>query len=312
MKCKKCEEGNIIEEVIQQQPQANWYQRLQEPTLRTIPDGLFEASHKLSYSQYDDKDVIYPLVQEYNGKLVDLSFNPKLAERLAIQNNNTVSVPEGQGEYFTTNYKNYLDLIRNSKNKISSGFKDFIQRYEKFEPKTYLDSKGIPTIGYGTTHIKGKPVKMGQQITEQEASKLLDNYLVDNESTYSKYFPEWKRFPDQFKYGIMDIAYNGGPDNFLKKSPKFTKAINDAFQDGVMDFNEYQNIIKELEVDNTSGNHKDRKERRAALLGNLYDFNDNSYINYSTTSESPYKDYHKKIFYSPMNLFKPVKLKTLK
>jgi len=110
----------------------------------------------------------------------------------------------------------------------------------------------------------------------------------------------------------MDIAYNGGPDNFFKKSPKFTKAINDAFQDDVMDFNEYQTIIKELAVDNTSGNHKDRKERRAALLGRLYDPDDNDSINHSTTSESPYENYHNKIFYSPMNLFKPVKLKTLK
>lgn len=44
-----------------------------------------------------------------------------------------------------------------------------IKSFEGLRLKSYLDSVGVPTIGYG--HTKG--VKLGQRITEAEAEKLL-------------------------------------------------------------------------------------------------------------------------------------------
>jgi lysozyme len=42
----------------------------------------------------------------------------------------------------------------------------------KFKPEAYLDMKGIPTIGYGTTFICGEPVELGMVINEKVALAL--------------------------------------------------------------------------------------------------------------------------------------------
>lgn len=45
---------------------------------------------------------------------------------------------------------------------------NLILDYEKFRSKPYLDQKGIPTIGYGTIYIDGKPVTMQTPACTQE------------------------------------------------------------------------------------------------------------------------------------------------
>jgi lysozyme len=46
---------------------------------------------------------------------------------------------------------------------------NFIKDWEKFRAKAYLDSKGVWTIGYGSTRVNGVPVRPGQVITEPQA-----------------------------------------------------------------------------------------------------------------------------------------------
>lgn len=48
-----------------------------------------------------------------------------------------------------------------------------IKRFEGLRLKAYHDAVGIPTIGYGATRIHGTPVKMGTQITIDQADDLL-------------------------------------------------------------------------------------------------------------------------------------------
>lgn len=48
-----------------------------------------------------------------------------------------------------------------------------IKRSESLSLKAYLDPVGIPTIGYGTIRINGKPVTMGMVITAQQAEEYL-------------------------------------------------------------------------------------------------------------------------------------------
>lgn len=50
---------------------------------------------------------------------------------------------------------------------------NFIKSLEKFMPEAYLCPAGIPTIGYGTT----LGVKLGQKISEKNASDLLMNHI---------------------------------------------------------------------------------------------------------------------------------------
>lgn len=57
-----------------------------------------------------------------------------------------------------------------------------IQHYESCRLKAYKDSAGIATIGWGaTSYLSGKPVKMGDTITQEEADTLFAQSLVKYE-----------------------------------------------------------------------------------------------------------------------------------
>lgn len=57
--------------------------------------------------------------------------------------------------------------------KISQKGIDAIKFFEGFRHKAYLDSVGIPTIGYGDTAVFGVPVKLGETITKEVAEESL-------------------------------------------------------------------------------------------------------------------------------------------
>ena len=48
-----------------------------------------------------------------------------------------------------------------------------IKEFEGFRTNAYLDTAGVPTIGYGTTVINGNKVQMGSTITESQASDII-------------------------------------------------------------------------------------------------------------------------------------------
>lgn len=63
---------------------------------------------------------------------------------------------------------------------ISQNGVDMIKSFEGFRSSSYLDSVGVPTIGYGTTHINGIPVHLGNaSISEAQAEVYLRKDLED-------------------------------------------------------------------------------------------------------------------------------------
>lgn len=57
---------------------------------------------------------------------------------------------------------------------------DLIKKYEWCRLNAYKCPAGVATIGYGTTiYPSGKPVKMGDKITKEEAESLLDWYIKE-------------------------------------------------------------------------------------------------------------------------------------
>ena len=48
-----------------------------------------------------------------------------------------------------------------------------IKFFEGLKLEAYEDSAGIPTIGYGTIRIYGKPVKLGMKIPAEQAEQYL-------------------------------------------------------------------------------------------------------------------------------------------
>lgn len=60
---------------------------------------------------------------------------------------------------------------------ISQRGLDLIKEFEGFMGTAYVCPAGVPTIGYGTTLIDGKPVVLGTTITEAKANEVLEKQV---------------------------------------------------------------------------------------------------------------------------------------
>lgn len=54
---------------------------------------------------------------------------------------------------------------------------NLIKEFEGFRSTTYIDSNGMPVIGYGQSKINGKSVAMGQYITQSQADTALEQEI---------------------------------------------------------------------------------------------------------------------------------------
>jgi len=95
--------------------------------------------------------------------------------------------------------------------KIGSKGLELIKGFEGFKGNPYLDSVGVPTIGYGATYYPGgKKVTMKDaHINESQASDLLSNMLGKFESAvHSVVKTEINQ--NQFD-ALVSFVYNLGP-----------------------------------------------------------------------------------------------------
>ena len=95
---------------------------------------------------------------------------------------------------------------------ISQNCIDLIKKYEGFKPKSYLCPAGVPTIGFGSTFwTDGSRVKLGQEITMENAEKLVIYYLAN----VAHFIPEVNQ--NQFD-SLCSFIYNVGVANFRKST----------------------------------------------------------------------------------------------
>lgn len=107
--------------------------------------------------------------------------------------------------------------------KIPISVEDLIKGFEGFRSNTYLDGKGLPTIGYGTRDEK--LVAKGI-ITEKDASKALSDFLDSDVNPYltkKSYYS--KLNPNQIK-ALQSLIYNIGPTQF-NAGKKLQSALKD-------------------------------------------------------------------------------------
>jgi GH24 family phage-related lysozyme (muramidase) len=52
-----------------------------------------------------------------------------------------------------------------------------IKKFEGFRSSAYIDSSGLPVIGYGQTRVNGTTVKLGQSISQEQADIALEQEL---------------------------------------------------------------------------------------------------------------------------------------
>lgn len=105
----------------------------------------------------------------------------------------------------------------------------FFEASNKVRLKAYLDSEGIPTIGWGATSYQdGRPVRMGDTITAGQAESLMRWHIDRSVSNLRREASFAKLNPNQ-QAALESFAYNAGP-NFLS-SPNF-RTITAAIRSG--------------------------------------------------------------------------------
>jgi GH24 family phage-related lysozyme (muramidase) len=52
-----------------------------------------------------------------------------------------------------------------------------VKKHESFRARAYLDTNGLPVIGYGASKIRGRSVKLGDRITKAEADAALEKEM---------------------------------------------------------------------------------------------------------------------------------------
>jgi len=88
---------------------------------------------------------------------------------------------------------------------------NLIKSFESCRLKTYLDSKKIPTIGWGNTFYEnGTTVKLGDVITQDRADRLFLNILAIFESGVNQLVKS--NINQNQRAALISFAYNVGLD----------------------------------------------------------------------------------------------------
>ena len=97
----------------------------------------------------------------------------------------------------------------------SKAGQDLIKKFEELKLIGYLDPINIPTIGWGTTIMEGRAVRVGEKITVEKAQE----YFSKDLAKFENYVRDLVNVPitqPQFD-ALVSFTYNLGPTN-LKKS----------------------------------------------------------------------------------------------
>ena len=100
--------------------------------------------------------------------------------------------------------------------------RDLIKKFEDIRLVGYLDAIGIPTIGWGTTIMEGRQVRVGEKITVEQA----EEFFAKDLAKFENYVRDLVTVPlTQMQFdALVSFTYNLGPTN-LKKST-LLKLIN--------------------------------------------------------------------------------------
>lgn len=82
---------------------------------------------------------------------------------------------------------------------------DHLTREEGFRPTVYTDTRGVPTIGYGTTNM-----------TEPEARAVLEIRVDGIIDDLTERWPPYASAPDSVRVALGDMAYQLGVDGLLE------------------------------------------------------------------------------------------------
>ena len=91
---------------------------------------------------------------------------------------------------------------------------ELIKYFEGCKLKVYKDTNGFPTVGYGHLVLKEDNLKVGDEITEEDAQKYLKNDLEKAESKVDKYI--YITIAECEKDALISQAFNLTTRSFVK------------------------------------------------------------------------------------------------
>ncbi len=98
---------------------------------------------------------------------------------------------------------------------ISRNGLKLIQEYEDFRAKAYLDIKGVPTIGFGTTYYQdGTKVQLGDICTRSQAEAWFMNDCKALDAFLDRNVTQKKLTQNQFD-ALASFIYNVGRNAFI-------------------------------------------------------------------------------------------------
>ena len=123
-----------------------------------------------------------------------------------------------------------------------------IKDFEKFRAEPYLDSEGIPTIGYGTTaYPDGTAVTMQDSpVTEQQANGYFQTHIKEFDDHISK-APGFSDLDRPTQAALGSFAYNTGPN--VLTAPEGYETLQSAVRSG-----DKSQIADAMRLYNNSGN----------------------------------------------------------
>lgn len=148
---------------------------------------------------------------------------------------------------------------------ISKKGVDFIAKHEKFEPRTYPDAAGHPTIGFGHKLLPGESFPDG--ITRDQAQQLLEHDLSTAENIVRNSVTV-DITQSQFD-ALTSLAYNIGGNSFNNSS--LLQSLNEgnyaAAADHFLDWNKIRDPQTQHLLPNNGLTNRRNEERNMFLRG---------------------------------------------
>jgi lysozyme len=107
-----------------------------------------------------------------------------------------------------------IDIRRNKGDENMIKELNLTMQSEGCKLSAYLDSEGIPTIGWGSIWIDGRRVKLGDSITQEKANSMLEDYFLKEVKPTLDKLPSY--ITDNQKEALTSLIYNWNSSGFLK------------------------------------------------------------------------------------------------
>ena len=113
----------------------------------------------------------------------------------------TTHITNSEDDYQTLKIKPQPKLVSNLAINL-------IKEFEGYQSSAYIDTNGVPVIGYGLSHVGGKSVKIGDRISPTQAEKALNQHLKEIHQELNQVL-EVRLNESQFS-ALASISFNVG------------------------------------------------------------------------------------------------------